>query len=147
MGKLFSAGNRSLLLPGTRDRAIVRPDVRHLVVPRLTGAPLGNEVDFDDLVIHSQYRVYEPDRPAEVRYMMYELSQKSPDQPSYDYFFKAIRVCKITRVPRYLRQASAAGPSMVIDQQRDLLSGLREKGVVFLNVIAKCPEVSPCSMA
>ena len=141
MAKFFSSGNRTLLLPGSRDRALVRPDIRHMAVPRLTGSPILDEVDYDDLHIHAQYRVYEQDRPSEVRYMMYEVSQKSPDQNNYDYFFKAVRMCKVTRVPRYLRQSSS-GPSMVIDQQRDLLSGLREKGVVFLNVIAKCPDTS-----
>jgi hypothetical protein len=142
MPKFFSSGNRTLLLPGSRDRALVRPDVRHLVVPRLTGSPILDEVDYDDLVIHSQYRVYEENRPSEVRYMMYELSQKSPDQVAFDYFFKAVRVVKVTRVPRYLRQSSASGPSIVIDQQRDLLAGLREKGAVFMNVIAKCPSTA-----
>lgn len=142
MAKLFSPAGRPLLLPGGSDRALVRPDVRSLVVPRSNGTPIGAEVDFDELVIHTQYRVYEEQRPSEVRYMMYELSQKSPDQPTFDYFFKAVRLCKVTRVPRYLRQSASGGPAMVIDQQRDLLAGLREKGIVFLNVIAKCPDTA-----
>ena len=140
MSRTPSVGNRPLYLPGTEERALVRPDARHLVVPRTSGVPFDGEVDYDDLVVHSQFRVYEPERPAEVRYLVYELSQRNPGHEQHDYFFKAIRVTKLTRVPRYLRQSSASGPSLVIDQQRDLLAGLREKGVVFLNLIAKAPD-------
>jgi DNA helicase HerA-like ATPase len=139
-GKLTSAGARALLLPGGRDRSIVRPDMRHLFVPRLSGAPLGNEVDFDDLVVHTAYRSYEEDRPGEVRYLMYELSQKNPGEDQYHYLWKAVRITKVTRVPRYLRQSSATGPGIVIDQQRDLLAALREQGVLFLNVVAKAAD-------
>jgi len=141
-GKLFSAGARTLYLPGGRDRAIVRPDLRHVFTPRLSGAPLGAEVDYDDLIVHSTYRAYEPDRPGEVRYFMYELSQRLPGEAEYQYFFKAVRLAKVTRVPRYLRQSSATGPGIVIDQQRDLLAALREQGVLFLNVMAKADDTA-----
>jgi len=141
-GKLFSTGARTLYLPGGRDRAIVRPDLRHVFAPRLSGAPLGAEVDYDDLIVHSTYRAYEPDRPGEVRYLMYELSQRLPGEAEYQYFFKAVRLAKVTRVPRYLRQSSATGPGIVIDQQRDLLAALREQGVLFLNVMAKADDTA-----
>jgi DNA helicase HerA-like ATPase len=141
-GKLFSAGARTLYLPGGHDRAIVRPDLRHVFVPRLSGTPLGAEVDYDDLIVHSTYRAYESDRPGEVRYLMYELSQRLPGEAEYQYFFKAVRLAKVTRVPRYLRQSSAAGPGIVIDQQRDLLAALREQGVLFLNIMAKSDDIA-----
>jgi DNA helicase HerA-like ATPase len=127
-----------LYLPGGKDRTIVRPDLRHIFTPRPSGAPLGSETDYDDLVVHSAHRVYEQDRPGEVRYFMYEMSQQDPGTTGYDYFWKATRLVKVTRVPRYLRQSSA-GPSIVIDQQRDLLAALREQGVLFLNIAAKAP--------
>jgi DNA helicase HerA-like ATPase len=139
---MFSAGSKTLYLPGGRDRSIVRPDLRHIWSPRLSGTPLGNEVDYDDLIVHSTYRAYEPDRPGEVRYFMYELSQRLPGESDYQYFFKAIRLAKVTRVPRYLRQSSATGPGIVIDQQRDLLAALREQGVLFLNIAAKADDTA-----
>lgn len=141
-GKLFSAGARTLYLPGGRDRSIVRPDLRHLFTPRLSGAPLGTEVDYDDLIVHSTYRTYEPNHPGAVRYFMYELSQKLPGEEEYQYFFKAVRLAKVTRVPRYLRQSSATGPGIVIDQHRDLLAALREQGVLFLNIMAKADDTA-----
>lgn len=139
---MFSTGARPLLLPGGSDRTIIRPDLRHIWTPRLSGSPLGSEVDYDDLIVHSTYRAYEPDRPGEVRYFMYELSQRLPGEQEYDYFFKAVRLAKVTRVPRYLRQSSATGPGIVIDQQRDLLAALREQGVLFLNIAAKADDTS-----
>lgn len=139
---MFSAGSKTLYLPGGKDRSIVRPDLRHVWSPRLSGTPLGNEVDYDDLIVHSTYRAYEPDRPGEVRYFMYELSQRLPGETEYQYFFKAIRLAKVTRVPRYLRQTSATGPGIVIDQQRDLLAALREQGVLFLNIAAKADDTA-----
>lgn len=141
-GKLFSAGSKTLYLPGGRDRSIVRPDLRHVMSPRLSGAPLGSEVDYDDLIVHSTSRSYEPDKPAEVRYFMYELSQRNPGDDGYHYYWKAMRLAKVTRVPRYLRQTSASGPGIVIDQQRDLLAALREQGVLFLNIAAKADDTS-----
>jgi hypothetical protein len=141
-GKLFSAGSKTLYLPGGHDRSIVRPDLRHVFSPRLSGAVLDNEVDYDDLIMHSSSRSYEPDRPGEVRYFMYEISQRNPGETEYQYFWKAIRLAKVTRVPRYLRQSSASGPGIVIDQQRDLLAALREQGVRFLNIAAKADDTS-----
>lgn len=139
---MFSAGARTLYLPGGRDRSIIRPDLRHIWTPRLSGAPLGAEVDHDDLIVHSTYRAYEPDRPGEVRYFMYELSQRLPGESEYQYFFKAVRMAKVTRVPRYLRQTSATGPAIVIDQHRDLLAALREQGVLFVNLMAKADDTA-----
>lgn len=141
MPRLFTPAHRPLVVPGSGRRVLRRPDLRHLVVPRLSGAPLhADEVDFDELVVHRSYRSYEPDRPGEVRYMMYELSQRDPGDEDFRYFWKAVRLARITRVPRYLRQAGANG-SLVFEQQRDLLAALRERQVLFLNVVAKSPQL------
>jgi DNA helicase HerA-like ATPase len=115
-----------------------RPDLRNLLVPRLSGAPLtASEIDYDDLVVHRSYRSFDPVRPGEVRYLMYELSQKNPGSDHYTYFWKAVRLARVTRVPRYLRMSTSQGPNMVFEQQRDILAALRENQVLFLNVIAK----------
>jgi DNA helicase HerA-like ATPase len=114
------------------------PDLRGILAPRLSGAPLSaNEVDYDDLVIHRTYRSYDPKTPGEVRYFMYELSQKNPGEDHYTFFFKAIRLARVTRVPRYLRLSAGSGPNMVFEQQRDVLAALRERQILFLNIIAK----------
>lgn len=119
----------------------MRPDLRHLGTPRLSGAPLPGEIDYDDLRIHQTYRTYVPNAPGQVKYLMYELSQQDAGEEEYEYFWKAVRLTKITRVPRYLREATGSGPSLVIDQQRDLLAALREQGVLFLNVITKADDI------
>jgi hypothetical protein len=142
-GRITSPTNPPLLLPGSSRRAIRRPDLRDLIVPRPSAAPLGLEVDWDDLVIHRSWRVYESDRPGEVRYFMFELTQRDPGAAAFSQvFYKAVRFIRLTRVPRYLRQAtSASGPSMVFEQMRDVLAALREQGVLFVNMIAKSPEL------
>lgn len=137
MPKIFTPANEPLIVPGTKRRVLSRPDFRGLIVPRLSAAPLGGEVDFDDLVIHRSYRVFDSQAPAEVKYMMYELSQRNPEDHDYAYFWKAVRMVRVTRVPRYLRISASSGPNMVFEQQRDILAALREKQVLFLNVIAK----------
>jgi DNA helicase HerA-like ATPase len=138
MSRLFTPAQIPLTLPGSGRRTLRRPDARHLIVPRLSAAPLSsNEIDFDDLVIHRSYREYDPTMPGEVRYMMYELSQLPAGAAEYTNYFKAVRMVRVTRVPRYLRISSNSGPNMVFEQQRDILAALREKQVLFLNVIAK----------
>ena len=138
MSRFFTPAHSPLLVPGTEKRILRRPDFRNLIVPRLSGAPLHtDQVDYDDLVIHRTYRSFDPTRPAEVRYLMYELSQKLPGEDAYTYYWKAIRLARVTRVPRYLRRSTSSGPNMVFEQQRDILAALREQQVLFLNVIAK----------
>lgn len=142
--RLLSAAHRPLRLSGTNRRAQRLPDLRHLVVPRLSAAPLPGEVDFDDLIVHRAWRSYEPDRPNEVRYFLYELSQRNPGEDDYHTFYKAVRFIRLTRVPRYLRQLSASGqggPGLVFEQMRDVLAALREQEVLFVNLIAKSPDM------
>jgi DNA helicase HerA-like ATPase len=117
--------------------------MRNLVVPRLSAAPLsGDEVDYDDLIVHRTWRSFEPTRPDEVRYFLYELSQRYPGEGDYTTYFKAVRMLRLTRVPRYLRQMSSNnGPNMVFEQMRDVLASLRERQTLFLNIIAKSPEM------
>jgi hypothetical protein len=100
-----------------------------------------NEIDYDDLVVHRNFRSFSPQEPSEVKYFMYELSQKDPGANGYDYFWKAVRFVRLTRVPRYLRQGSSAGPNLVFEQQRDVLAALREQGALFLNLVAKSPQL------
>lgn len=138
MSKLFLPANEPLVTPGTTRRLLRRPDMRGLIVPRLSAAPLSvGEIDYDDLVIHRSYRVFDPLAEAEVKYMMYELSQRDAGDAEYAYFWKAVRLVRVTRVPRYLRISASSGPNMIFEQQRDILAALREKQVLFLNVIAK----------
>ena len=139
----LSPPHRALTLPGSKRRVLRRPDLRHLVVPRLSGAPLSTgEIDYDDLIIHRAWRSYEPSAPGEVRYFMYELSQKNPGQGEYTSFFKAVRMCRLTRVPRYLRQANSGdSPGSIFQQQHNVLAALREQQVLFINLIAKSPKM------
>lgn len=128
------SGNR------TPPRILRRPDARGLVTPLLDTAPLGDEVDYSDLQILSSSRVYEENAPGEVRYFMYELASKTPVDEDYEHFFKAVRFLRITRVPRYLRQSIGNGPNAIFEQQRDLLSALRENDVLFTQVISRLPN-------
>ena len=133
---------KPLIIPGRSRRAIRMPDLREIFTPGPSGMPLqGNEVDYDDLVVHRNFRSFSPEKPSEVKYFMYELSQKDPGADGYDYFWKAVRFVRLTRVPRYLRHGNAAGPNLVFEQQRDVLSALREQGALFLNLIAKSPSL------
>lgn len=141
--RLFTPAHPALLTPEGDRRVLRRPDLRHLVTPRLSGEPLGFEVDYDDLVIHRHWRSYDQNRPDEVRYFMFELSQRNPGESAFSpVWYKAVRMIRLTRVPRYLRHASSAsGPNMVFEQMRDVLAALREQGVLFTNVIAKSPQL------
>ena len=125
-------------------RVIRRPDFRNIITSRLSGAPLtSDEVDYDELVVHKTWRSFEVNKPNEVRYFMYELSQKNPEEKLFSApFYKAIRMIRLTRVPRYLRQnGSGAGPDMVFEQMRDVLAALREQGTLFINLVAKSPQL------
>ena len=142
MTPLFIPTNKPLIIPGRSRRAIRMPDLREIFTPGPSGMPLqSNEVDYDDLVVHRNFRSFSPEKPSEVKYFMYELSQKDPGADGYDYFWKAVRFVRLTRVPRYLRQGNAAGPNLVFEQQRDVLAALREQGALFLNLIAKSPSL------
>lgn len=142
MAKILSPAHRPLTLPKSSRRVLRRPDLRHLTVPRLSGAPLtAGEIDHDELIIHRAWRSFEPSAPGEVRYFMYELSQKNPGQAEFTTFFKAVRMCRLTRVPRYLRQQTGDGPGSIFQQQHNLLAALREQQVLFINMIAKSPKL------
>lgn len=144
--RILVPSRQTLLVPGdgrgAGKRLIRRPDLRGLVSSIPSGRPLGDaEVDYDDLIIHQTYRTYEPDEPSKVRHLMYEMSQRDPGDSSYHHWWKAVRLCRLTRVPRYLRQAGSGGENMVFNQQRDLLAALREQDVMFCNIIAKSPTI------
>ena len=65
MARLTSNGRRPLLIPGSAQRAIRRPDPRGLIVPQPSAAPLsGSEVDYDDLTVIRSWRVFEPASPT-----------------------------------------------------------------------------------
>lgn len=140
---LFAPSRPPLQYPGSKRRVFRRPDFRHAGTPDSSGAPLSTgEVDYDDLIVHRAWRSFDHDRAGEVRYFMYEVSQRNPGEGEYTTFFKAARICRLTRVPRYLRQASAnSGPTMVFQQMRDVLTAMREQQTLFLNIIAKSPEM------
>jgi len=134
-----SVSTMSLWTPN--DRVLRQPDLRGLVMNRQSAATLtADEIDYDDLVIHRTWRTYEPNRPAEVRYFMYQLSQRDVGSPAYQGFYKAVRFLRVTRVPRYLRQLDS-GSGAIYSQQRKLLAGLREQQVLFINMIAKSPKL------
>lgn len=140
MSFFLTPAEKKLVVPGSNKRVLRRPDLRNLIIPRLSGEPLKtNEVDFDDLIVHRTWRSYDPKRPSEVKYFMFELSQKNPGEKEHSQtFYKAMRLARLTRVPRYLRQATASsGPNMVFEQMRDVLAALREQGVLFTHLMAK----------
>lgn len=135
----------SLLQRRGGPRRIVRPpDLRHTVKPRLEAHPRPGELDYDDLVVHRSWRAYDEAQPDTCKYFMYELSQRDPfdETGTYHHFYKAVRLLRITRVPRYLRQTQGGeGAKLVFEQERDLLAALREQGVLFLTLIAKSPKL------
>jgi hypothetical protein len=105
-----------------------------------SAAPLVNgEVDYDDLDILRAWRVYNDDGPAEVKYFCYELSQQDP-YAARETYFKVVRLFRLTRVPRYLRNTGSSS-GHTFTQMRDVLVGLREKRVLFINLIAKSPQL------
>ncbi len=124
-----------------RLREFTRPtSFRHLAVPRPSAAPLDpEEATFDDLQVHRSYRVYDDAAPDTVRYFMYELSQRDPGPitAEHEHFYKALRLLRLTRVPRYLRQQ----PESVLAAQRDMLASLRERGVLFVTLLATAPDL------
>lgn len=135
MPPIFTPGRRPALLPGSTKRALRRPDGRGLISPIVSAAPLSpEEVDYDELSIVRSWRAYEDADPGLVRYFCYELEQTNPGEPTAR-FFKAVRLIRLTRVPRYLRDVPP------YEQMRDVLVSLREKRVLFLNLIAKSPQL------
>lgn len=140
MAPLISNGRRPLLIPGTMQRALRRPDPRGLIVPQSSAAPLSaGEIDYDELEILATWRTFEPDAPGQVRYFCYQLRQTEPGQAPV-VFYKAVRLIRLTRVPRYLKAGGGAGGE-VFGAMRDVLVGLREKRILFLNMIAKSPDL------
>ncbi|MFM7088861.1 MAG: hypothetical protein ACKOW9_05030 [Candidatus Paceibacterota bacterium] len=140
--RLFSPAYKKLAYPNG-GKVLRSPDFRHLLTPRLTGESLPGEVDYDDLIIHRSWRSFDEFKPDQVKYFMFELSQRNPGESLYSPpFYKAVRMLRLTRVPRYLRQSSStSGPNMVFEQMRDVLAALREQGVLFINLIAKSPNM------
>lgn len=141
---LFTPAQPSIVLPGQKRKLLHGPDLSGILAPaRLSGQPLiAGECDYDDLTIHRTWRSYDPVNPDEVRYFMYEYSQTMPGERTSWHGYKAVRLIRLTRVPRYLRFANAqAGPNQVFEQMRDVLAGLREQQARFLQVIAKSPEL------
>jgi hypothetical protein len=140
---IFNPATPPLLDPATGRRLLRRPDLRGLWSPQPSGAPLTpGEVDYDEVIIHRTWRSYDPDFPGAVRYFMIEFSQRNPGSPIWLSAVKAVRFVRLTRVPRYLRTGTASGgQSLVFSQQQDLLAALREQQVLFVNLVAKSPEL------
>jgi len=135
-GRIFIPGRRPLLLPGSAKRVLGQPDARNLGGPYQSGMPLSHdEIDYDDLDIVRSWRTYEADKPNQVRYFCYELAARDVGELITERYFKVVRFIRLTRVPRYLRQQPA------YESMRDVLSALREKDVLFVNMIAKSPRL------
>jgi DNA helicase HerA-like ATPase len=130
------------MLPGSpRRRLISRPDLRHIVTPRLSGAALGSdEVDYDELSVLRAWRTYEPDRPGEVRYFMLEVSQQNPGETTPWVGYKAVRFARLSRVPRWLRQQGSGVGRPGFSQMSYVLAALREQGVLFVQLVTKTPD-------
>jgi hypothetical protein len=117
------------------------PDLRGLIRPRLDASPVaGDGVDFDTVDIIRAWREYEPRRPDETRYFMYQLARRAPDAPD-QVFHKAVRFLRVSRVPRYLRQMNSSAGGTVFAHQRKVLAALREQNVLFIQMIAKSAEL------
>ena len=117
-------------------------DLRNLGQPRPDATVLrADERDYDELQILHSYRSYDPDNPGEVKYFVYHLSQQNPGESHAINFVKCVRFVRLTRVPRYLRQQGGGGANMVFEQQRDIIVSLRERGALFVNMIAKAPDL------
>lgn len=141
MRRLWTPASRTLELPGTPTRRVVpRPDGRSLTALRQSGAPLGEEVDYDDLIVHRSWREYEAMSADQVRYMMFEVSQSNPGDEGYQHFFKAVRLLRLTRVPRWLRQQGSGVGRPGYTQMAYVLAALREQGVLFVQIVGKTPE-------
>lgn len=131
----------ALVDPATGRRMMRRPDLRGLWTPAPSGAPLTtDEIDYDEVIVHRSWRSFDSDRPGEVKYFMIEFSQRNPGG-IWTSAVKAVRFVRLTRVPRYLRQAGAGGTAVAFSAQQDLLAALREQQVLFVNLIAKSPEL------
>ena len=139
---LWTPSSRALSLPGEPKRRVVtRPDGRGLVTTRQSGAPLSDaEIDYDDLVVHRSWREFEERESDQVRYMMFEVSQSNPGDVGYQHFFKAVRLTRLTRIPRWLRQQGSGVGRPGYTQMAYVLAGLREQGVLFVQVVGKTPE-------
>lgn len=144
MAKLFTPAHRTLTSPGTDRRVLRLPDLRATHSPRLSGAPIADERDYDELIIHRSYRVYEDEagsNGAEVKYFVFEYSQRNPGEDEWFTGVKVVRLLRLTRVPRYLRGGSSGDVNLVFEQQRDVLAALREEQVLFLNLVAHSPDM------
>ena len=140
---IFKPVNSKLVYPDTNRSILRNPDLRNLNQSRLSASTLGDEIDYDDITVHRSWRSYHENEPSSVKYFLFEISQRNPGELEYsEKFYKAVRFIRLTRVPRYLRQSTAAsGPNMVFEQMRDLLAAIREQGVLFINLIAKSPNL------
>lgn len=137
---LFTPRKQPLYIPGTTARQLRRPDARGLIATEPSAAPFEGEIDYDHLEVVRTWREYHQDRPAEVKYFCYELLHTHEGSSEPDHYYKAVRFIRLTRVPRYLKQSGAAAGG-VFSQMRDVLVGLREKNILFCNLIAKSPAL------
>ncbi|MFA5566964.1 MAG: hypothetical protein WDA77_13750, partial [Acidimicrobiia bacterium] len=141
---MFSSSHRPFMLPGRPTRRLpARPDLRQMMSgARQSAAKVSeDEIDYDELVIVRSWRAFAEDQPNEVRYFCYELSQRDPGQSTPDTFFKVVRFLRLTRVPRWLRQQGSGSDQPGMSQMAYVLSGLREKGVLFCQLVAKTAEI------
>jgi hypothetical protein len=139
---LWTPASRPMMLPGApKRRLIARPDLRHIVTPRLSGAVLDHtEVDYDDLEVMRAWRTYEPERSGEVRYFMLEVAQRNPGETVAWHGYKAVRFARLARVPRWLRQQGAGVGRPGFSQMAYVLAALREQGVLFIQLVTKSPD-------
>lgn len=124
----------------TRDSLYIAGGADRLITPHLDGSPFTNEVDYDDLAVLRHWREWETHSPNETRYFMYELAQRDVGHTNPVRYYKAVRMIRVTRVPRYLRQAGG-DPGALFDQQRDVLAALRQENILFLTLVAKAPDL------
>lgn len=134
--------NRPFAVPGEpRRRLIRRPDLRHLVTPRLSGEVLDDtEVDFDDLAIRRAWRVLDSEQQQQVRYFMFEVEQRHPGEQQPWVGYKAVRFARLRRVPRWLRQQGGGVGTPEFSQMQYVLAALREQGVLFVQMVTKTPN-------
>lgn len=136
--KLLRSGPRRLVIPNTTAPQVRYPDPRGLIVP--TPASTGSN-DYDEFTINASWQEYETDTANAVKYFCYDITQVDPITGYVDHYFKAVRLIRLTRVPRYLRTVSGGTGAHVFTQMRDVLVGLREKGIFFCHIIAKTPQI------
>lgn len=115
-------------------------DIKRIIKPYHTSIPT------DDFRIINSWAEYEDDEKTSIEkrpldYLCYELETVNPDTGEVHHFFKAIKFVRVIRLPKAAKQSTS-----FMDMQTQILSGVYERGINFVTVLANIKNPVPLGL-